>query len=212
MSNLEILNEMALLDGEQPFVSSDFEHESVLIFESLSDAKSTFEFTNQIKNKLSIQVAEANIPADWTAMINDFTETESVSVSKVTEAPTVLSRLLSSISANRGVWGGGFATACLVLILIDPSGSPESTLGQGLAASNGTALQTVNSSSMRAASEKIGTKSSASNNAQYSLSELRELQERGCMSSALAEDAGKDGYRTDPDNCESESETDENSP
>ena len=42
MSNLEILNEMALL-GEQPFVSSDFESESVLMFDSLSDAKSTYD-------------------------------------------------------------------------------------------------------------------------------------------------------------------------
>ena len=82
MSNLEILNEMALLDGEQPFVSSDFESESVLTFDSLSDAKSAFEFTNQIKNKLSIQVAEANIPAEWTEMINDFPETATASASK----------------------------------------------------------------------------------------------------------------------------------
>ena len=212
MSKLEILNEMALLDGERPFVSSDFENESTLIFDSLSDAKSAFEFTNQIKNKLSIQVAEANIPADWTAMINDFPETESMGVLKVTEAPTVLARLLSSFSTNRGAWGGGFATACLVLILIDPSGSPESTLGQGLAASNGTVLKAIDSSSVLAASEKIGTQSSASNEIQYSLSKLSELQERGCKSTAPREDAEKDSYRTDPENCESEGETNETSP
>ena len=126
MSALEILNEMARSDGERPFVSAEIENESDVLFRSFSDAQKAFQFTDEIKSKISIQVAETNVPAEWTEMINAYPETKSSVGVRGQEGSTFLSRILASFGANRGAWGGGFATACLVLILIDPSG--ESSL------------------------------------------------------------------------------------
>ena len=68
---------MARLDGERPFTSADMGNESEVLFRSLSDARGAFEFTDEIKNKISIQVAETNVPAEWTEMINTYPETQS---------------------------------------------------------------------------------------------------------------------------------------
>ena len=181
MSNLEILNEMALLDGEQPFVSSDFESESVLMFDSLSDAKSAFEFTNQIKNKLSIQVAEANIPAEWTEMINDFPETATASVSKDMEAPTFISRILLSFGANRGVWGGGFATACLVFLLVNPADkASESGPSINIVSSKGSLIIDTENSRAQAASQISEVDSSPDVEMEALIEELEQLDAEIC--------------------------------
>ena len=132
MSALEILNEMARSDGERPFVSAEIENESDVLFRSFSDAQKAFQFTDEIKSKISIQVAETNVPAEWTEMINAYPETKSSVGVRGQEGSTFLSRILASFGANRGAWGGGFATACLVLVLIDPSGESGPTLGTAL--------------------------------------------------------------------------------
>lgn len=136
MSALEVLNEMARSDGEHPFVSADIENESDVLFRSFSDAQKAFQFTGEIKSKISIQVAETNVPAEWTEMINAYPETQNSVGEKGQEGSTFLNRILASFGANRGAWGGGFATACLVLILVQPTynGNGEGVqIGGGLA-------------------------------------------------------------------------------
>lgn len=192
MSALEILNEMARSDGERPFVSAEIENESDVLFRSFSDAQKAFQFTDEIKSKISIQVAETNVPAEWTEMINAYPETKSSVGVRGQEGSTFLSRILASFGANRGAWGGGFATACLVLILIDPSGESDSTLGTGIAASQGDALAGLQASSAQAASQTLGNDSSSSDKVDRLMSELKQREQERCGDSELDSEKGED--------------------
>ena len=102
MNALEILNEMARLDGERPFTSADMGNESEVLFRSLSDARGAFEFTDEIKNKISIQVAETNVPAEWTEMINAYPETQSFGEVQDQKGPTLIARILAGLVASQG--------------------------------------------------------------------------------------------------------------
>ena len=192
MSALEILNQMARSDGERPFASADIENESDVLFRSFSDAQKAFQFTHEIKSKISIQVAQTNIPAEWTEMINAYPETQSSVGSNGQEDSTFLTRILASFGANRGAWGGGFATACLVLLLIDPSGESDPTLGTGIAASQGDTLIGLQASSVQAASQTLGSDSSSSDNLDGLMSELKQRKQERCGDSELEPKKGQD--------------------
>ena len=192
MSALEILNEMARSDGERPFVSAEIENKSDVLFRSFSDAQKAFQFTDELKSKISIQVAETNVPAEWTEMINAYPETQSLEGVKNQEGSTFINRMLASFSAKRGAWGGGFATACLVLILIDPSGESDPTLGTGIAASQGDALIGLKASSAQAASQTLGNDSSASDKVDRLMSELKQREQERCGDPELESEKGED--------------------
>jgi hypothetical protein len=192
MSTLEILNAMARLDGERTFASSDIGNELDILFRSVSEADSAFRFTDEIKSKISIQVAETNVPAEWTEMINAYPETQSLGGVKDQGGATFISRVLASFGANRGAWGGGFVTACLVLILIDPSGESDPTLGAGMAASQGDALLGLRGSSVQAASQTLSNDSSSSGKVDGLMSELKQREEGRCSDSELESEKGED--------------------
>lgn len=192
MNALEILNEMARLDGERPFTSADMGNESEVLFRSLSDARGAFQFTDEIKNKISIQVAETNVPAEWTEMINAYPETQSFGEVEDQKGPTLIARILASFGANRGAWGGGFATACLVLVLIDPSGESGPTLGTGIVASQGDASIGVQASSVQAASLSLGNDSSSGDKVDGLMSELKQREQERCNDSELEPEKGED--------------------
>lgn len=192
MSAVEILNEMARSDGERPFASADIEDESDVLFRSLSDAQKAFQFTDEIKSKISIQVAETNVPAEWTEMINAYPETQSSVGEKGQEGSTFLTRVLASFGANRGAWGGGFATACLVLILINPTGESDPTLGTGIAASQGDALIGLQASSVQAASQTLSNDSSSDDKFDGLMSELKQREQERCGDSELESEKGED--------------------
>lgn len=192
MSTLEIMNEMARSDGERPFASADIENESDVLFRSFSDAQKAFQFTDEIKSKISIQVAETNVPAEWTEMINAYPETQSSVGEKGQEGSTFLTRVLASFGANRGAWGGGFATACLVLILINPTGESDPTLGTGIAASQGDALIGLQASSVQAASQTLSNDSSSDDKFDGLMSELKQREQERCGDSELESEKGED--------------------
>lgn len=192
MNALEILNEMARLDGERPFTSADMGNESEVLFRSLSDAQGAFQFTDEIKNKISIQIAETNVPAEWTEMINTYPETQSSGEVEDQKGLTLIARILASFGANRGAWGGGFATACLVLVLIDPSGESGPTLGTGIVASQGDASIGVQASSVQAASLSLGNDSSSGDKVDGLMSELKQREQERCNDSELESEKGED--------------------
>ena len=162
------------------------------MFRSFSDAQKAFQFTHEIKSKISIQVAETNVPAEWTEMINAYPETQSLGGVKNHKGPTFITRILASFGDNRGAWGGGFATACLVLILIDPSGESDSTLGTGIAASQGDALIGLQASSVQAASQTLGNDSSSDDKVAGLMSELKQREQERCGDSELESEKGQD--------------------
>ena len=205
MSALEILNQMARSDGERPFASADIENESDVLFRSFSDAQKAFQFTHEIKSKISIQVAQKNVPAEWTEMINAYPETQSSVGEEGQEGSTFLTRILASFGANREAWGGGFATACLVLILIDPSSESDPTLGAGIAASQGDALLGLRGSSVQATSQKIDTDTSSHSENGGLIFDLKERQRESCKDKDPASDTGKDVAKDVADICDSKS-------
>lgn len=192
MNALEILNEMARLDGERPFTSADMGNESEVLFRSLSDAQGAFQFTEEIKNKISIQIAETNIPAEWTEMINTYPETQSFGEVQDQKGPTLIARILASFGANRGTWGVGFATACLVLVLIDPAGESGPALGTGIVASQGDASIGLQASSVQAASLSLGNDSSSGDKVDGLMSELKQREQERCNDSELESERGED--------------------
>lgn len=192
MSALEILNEMARSDGERLFASADIANESDVLFRSFSDAQKAFQFTDEIKSKISIQVAETSVPAEWTEMINAFPETQSSVGEKGQEGSTFLTRVLARFGANRGAWGGGFATACLVLILINPTGESDPTLGTGIAASQGDALIGPQASSVQAASQTLSNDSSSDDEFNGLISELKQREQERCGDAELELEKGED--------------------
>lgn len=192
MSTLEILNVMARVDGERAFAPSDIGNESDILFSSVSEADSAFRLTDEIKSKISIQVAETNVPAEWTEMINAYPETQSLAGVKNREDSTLITRFLASFGANRGAWGGGFATACLVLILIDPSGDSHPTLGTGIAASEGNEFIELQASSAQAASETLIHDSISENKVDGLVPELKLREQEHCSDWKLKSGKGKD--------------------
>ena len=127
-------------------------------------------------------------------MINAYPETQSLGGVKDQEGSTFISRILASFGANRGAWGGGFVTACLVLILIDPSGESDPTLGAGMAASQGDALLGLRGSSAQAASQTLSNDSSSSSSDKVDslMSELKQREEERCSASELESEKGED--------------------
>ena len=75
MKGLELLNTMALLDGEREFLDNDFSGDIDVSFESEEKAREAFEYTSSIRAALKVQAEESNIPAAWTEMINAHPET-----------------------------------------------------------------------------------------------------------------------------------------
>lgn len=192
MSVLDILNEMAHSDGERPFASSDLENDPDVLFGSISDARRAFRFTDEIKSKISIQVAETNVPAEWTEMINSFPETQGFEEKKDRGSLTFLSRIFENFGSNKGAWGGGVATACLVLILIEPSIDSGPTLGAGMAVTEGNALIGPQGPLVQAASETLGHDSTSQNKVDGLVSELKLREQEDCNDRELKSGKDKD--------------------
>lgn len=121
------------------------------------------------------------------------------------EDDSLWDRILASFGANRGAWGGGFATACLVLILIDPSSESDPTLGTGIAASQKDALLGLRGSSVQAASQKIDTETSSRSEDGGLIFDLKERQGESCKDNDPASDTGKDVAKDVADICDSKS-------
>ena len=78
------------------------------------------------------------------------------------------------------------------LVLIDPSGESDPTLGTGMAASQGDALLGLRGSSAQAASQILGNDSSSSDKVDRLMSELKQREQERCGDSELDSEKGED--------------------
>lgn len=198
MKGLELLNTMALLDGEREFLDNDFSGDIDVSFESGEKAREAFEYTSSIRAALKVQAEESNIPAAWTEMINAHPETQPVTMAN--RPRSVFASFLASFTEHKGAWSGGVVTACLVLVLINPLDDIDTSANVGGALGAGALISSTDNA------DKV--MQPASNPARLNdpfetpdlMSEIRQTQEDNCESDS-EDDLDASAPPSDKDAC-----------
>ena len=119
---LDILNLMARLDQEAPFLDEGVESSSAVEFDSIEDATAVFESTLAMRDSIKIQAAASEIPEAWIERIQNFSDepTRETAPSLVSLLGTWLESTRDSIFGQPQYWGAGLVTAGVLAIMFAP--------------------------------------------------------------------------------------------
>ena len=200
MKGLDVLNAMALSDGEREFLDQDFSDEIDVSFESLEKAQEAFDYTSSIKSAIKVQAEDSNIPAAWTEMINAHPEQP---VPLANEHRSVFTAFIASLKERRGAWSGGFVTACLVLVLVNPSDDIDAPADIGGTLVRGPLLSSSDNAdkSMQPASDQ--SRADTPSEVPNLMNEIRQTQYDDCQARS-GDDLDASEPPTDKDVCRGE--------
>ena len=130
---LDILNLMARLDQEAPFLDEGVESSSAVEFDSIEDATAVFESTLAMRDSIKIQAAANQIPEAWIERIQNFSDesTREPAPSLGSLLSTWLESTRDSIFGQPQYWGAGLVTASVLAIMFNPFGGQVDGPGLG---------------------------------------------------------------------------------
>ena len=144
---LDILNLMARLDREDPFLDEGTESLQAVDFDSIEDAASAFESTLAMRDSIKSQAAAHQIPEAWIERIQNFSDEPDSE-----KPPSFLSALedwiqsarasvfgqsqswsggMASVLGRTQYWGAGLVTAGVLAVMFTPFGGPVDGPGLG---------------------------------------------------------------------------------
>ncbi len=135
---LDILNLMARLDQETPFLDESVESLSEIQFDSMEDATAAFESTLAMRDSIKTQAVASEIPEAWIDRIQNFSDEPGFE-----KPPSLLSALedwiqsiresvfgqsqswssgMASVLGRTQYWGAGLVTAGVLAVIFTPFG------------------------------------------------------------------------------------------